>query len=428
MPNYSELVDLFLTFLLPEHAAEIGKFFEHFVLINMANLLRKLTFFFQKQPKHMKQVYAVLNDLSNDKDITMERLKEKVLPLLKGNQLLIDWFMELFGKPNESFSEEYETVYIKKSLSDSESSVDNYEEIHSKDLLEVPNIDDLNSCGVRYRNGKIMYQGTLLPAKISFLAHDAPPLIKGDEISLCSHEIRKHVKFSEPKKPEVAKDTPESSSSSLPKKTAKKYKLCDAQTLHAHAVRLNPFHAQNEEKLSDLASLLIPHHNTSGSNDERNSPKKTRNAKRTGNSPKKSLNKSPTSSPGNSANISPPLHSPSKALQTARKLKILVDDGTDEAPKKKVKPPTSKPAKVEKKKATKKQEAETTRKQDDERGAGSWTREEDKIILEEYRIHYDKKEEMLQVLLTKLTNRKETEINTRYEFLLDIVKMHKDKE
>lgn len=447
MPNYSELMDLFLSFLLPEHAAEIGKFFEHFVLTNMKNLLQKLNLYFNKQPSYLKKIYACLGELSNEKDLNMERLKEKVLPLLKGNQLLIDWFMQLFEKPLEGVQAEFESVYIKKSLSDSESSVDNYEEIHSKDLIECDNVDDLNACGVRYKNGKIMYHGTLLPAKISFLAHDAPSLLslKKEENPLCSHEIRKHVKFNDPKKIETV------STDEIKKKAKRrKFKLCDAPTLHAHAVRLNSVHAQNGEKLSDFAHLLTPSSGSSIIGDEKNSPKKPKSSKK---SPKKTLsNKSPSSSSGNSVNISPPSQSQSKALQTAKKLRNLVEDeepvkkkaklmetteqsipkivttikAADKQPKRSQKsidivdsPSTSKRNETEPKTNGNREKKPET---DDSRGTGGWTREEDKLILEEIKVGYTNKEELLDVLLTKLT-RSRSEINVRYDFLFDIILM-----
>lgn len=466
MPNYSDLVDLFLTFLLPEHAVEVGKFFEHFVQTNMTSLLQKLNAFFNKQPTHMKKVLTVLNELSNEDDLTMERLKQKLIPLVKGNQLLLDWFTGMFDKPMESNGGEFETVYIKKSLSDSDNSIDNYEEIHSKDIIECPSVDELNACSVKYRNGKIMYQGILLPAKISFLAHDTPPVdsdTQYDDNMLCMHEIRKHVKFNDPKKPE---ETPPVTVDDDQDAYNKKFKLCDAATLHAHAVRLNSVHAQNGEKLSDLNHLLG---SPGGSNDESSSPKKTKKK----HSPKKNLNKSPSSTAGPSTLPS----SPSKAVQTAKKLKHLIDDSNEEHSKKKAKSSDaletnkSKSAKhVDKKKtksekssegppakkcktdskspelgskksenispSTKKSEpaASSSKKSEltsskpeaiEERGAGNWTRDEDKKILEALQVGYKSKESLLDDLVAKLS-RKRSEISTRYEYLLDIVRMHND--
>lgn len=433
MPNYSELVDLFLTFLLPEHASEVGKFFEHFILSNMSNLLQKLKLHFREQPAHIKKIYACLNDLSNESNLTMDRLKAKVLPLLKSNALLTDWFMQLFDKPIESLSEEYETVHIKKSLSDSDSSIDNYEEIHSNELIECPNIDDLNSCGVKYKNGKLMYQGTLLPAKISFLAHEAPTIIsmRTDKTSLCLHQIRKHVQFNDPK---PAEETPDDVTEP-PKKKAKKFKLCDAQTLHAHAVRLNSVHAQNGEKLSDLMHLLNPSGSTNNGTDGDKSPRKQRNAKK---SPKKVLSKTSPTSSGNPVTIPQPTNSPSKIVHTSKRSSSAMDE--DEVPKRKSKisdQGDSMASKVSAKNHEKKKskadkatdgppkklqiEAKSTANSSEDRGG--WTRDEDQMILEQYQVGFKNKDELFNVLLKKL-DRTRPEISARYEFLMDIVKMH----
>jgi hypothetical protein len=437
MPNYTELVDLFLTFLLPEHATEVGRFFENFVFNNMSNLLQKLNFYFNKQPQHMRKIFTCLNELSNDPEITLERLKTKFQPLLKGNQLLIDWFDQLFEKPPASLNPEFECVYIKKSLSDSENSIDSYyEEIHSKDLVDGDNVDELNSCGVRYKNGKIMYQGILLPGKISFLAHDSvsvPPKEKRDPKSLCVHQLRKHVKFDDTKAIKES-EKPESSSKKSAKKAVKKHKLCDAQTLHAHAVRLNSVHAQNGEKLSDLTYLLTPPKRVNGSSD---SPKKARSVKRGAISPKK--NKSPSSSSGNS--VSPSSGSPSKAVQTAKKLRNLVNDDEQPTKKRKVADNQDKTSRADKKKKTqkandtaaalKKAEPETkpdnidssdSKSESSTRWAGDWTRDEDKLILEKINNH--NREDLLRALLPEL-KRSRSEISSRYDFLLDIIKMHK---
>jgi len=393
------------------------------VLTNMSNLIEKLNIQFNKQPSHMKKIYACLNELSNEADLTLDRLKLKVLPLLKGNQLLIDWFMQLFDRPTNSLPDEHEIVHIKKSMSDSESSADNHEEI--VELIESEN-NDFGSCGVKYINGKVMYRGrTLFPAKITFLAHDAP-LYEGKKNripSLCVHEIRRHVKFSEAKKAEDAAAT----ATSIPKKklrTSRRYKLCDQQTHHAHAVRLNTIHLHSNERLSDLAPLLIPPPPTPGGDDKQHSPRKSaKAAKKAGNSPvnqKKNLSKSPSSSSGNSVtSTSPSNGSPSsKALQTAKRLKSLVEETNEDQAKKKAKvtddaidqPSTSR--------------MESKISEDVAKPDGSWTRDEDKMILEEIKAGYSSKDELLGKLCKKLA-RALPEISTRYEFLLDLLMMMK---
>lgn len=445
LPNYSDLLDLFLTFLLPEHASEIGKFCEHFILTNMTNLIQKLNYFFRKQPSHMRKIYACLNELSNEQDLTLERLKAKILPLLKGNQLLIDWFIELFDRPSDDVSDEYEKLHLKKTMNDGEAD-DGYEEMQSQDIIECDN-DNFSSCGVKYINGKIMYRSkTLLPAKISFIANDVPIederllSIKDDKAqstSFCVHEIRKHIQFSDSKKLNEQIDA----RLVKKKKSSKKFKVCDSQTLHAHAVRLNPIHAQHGEKLNDIQHLLDT--NAQNINVNYESPRKQscKNGKKSGNSPKKTtIMKSPSSSSSDiSGNLSTP--SPSKTLQTAKKLKVLIDDEDGQQIKKqKVLDLSSEDADAEQimvqdhsenilatsvdEKITVIEEKITIIEEkvtviDNVKNA--WTRDEDKMILEEIKNDSSSKEEILNTLKEKLENRDESQICQRYEFLLNFV-------
>lgn len=431
MPNYSDLLDLFLTFLLPEHATEIGKFCEHFMLTNMTDLVEKLNFFFQKQP-HLKKIYACINELSNEQDLTLERLKSKILPLLKGNQVLIDWFMELFDRPSEnsvSSLDEYETLYMKKSLNDSDNFDDGYEEMQSQDLIDCEN-GNFPSCGVKYINGKIMYRcKTLLPAKISFLANDN---VSCDEKnnhhedsspSLCVHEIRKHIQFNDSKKP--ADEQNDEKAAKKKKIGRKKFKVCDAQTLKAHAIRLNAIHAQNGEKLADVMNQL----ETTGSSE---SPKKQiykATKKPSSTSPKKIL-KSPSSSSSDvSMNFSSP--SPSKTLQISRKLKTLINENSEDEQhlkKQKLMDSSSDSDRLNVLCSNEFMDEDTAPKTIEENGkklseseAVAWTREEDKLILEEIKNGFSDKCELFRNLSVKLDNREKEEIQKRFEFLLNFV-------
>ncbi|CAO1412968.1 unnamed protein product [Diamesa serratosioi] len=448
MPSYPDLVDIFLTFLMPEHAAEIGRFFEHFVLTNMTKLLQKLTFYFNKQPSHIKKIYSCLNDLSNESDLTMERLKSKILPLLKGNQLLIDWFLQLFEqeKPTESAIDEHETLYIKKSLSDSENSVDNHEELLSSDLLEIDVSDSM--CGVKYLNGKLQYRGRIiLPAKISFLAYDShhDDTTAREEIGnqLCVHELRKYVNtsFTKPEDKSGIMEKKEKTLQKVIKKRFKpeKYKLCDAQTLKAHAIRLNPLaYARNGEKFSDVAHLLTQS-NGIDKDEKQPSPKKTASKL----NPKKMLSPgvvkkivSPCSSSNTSSSslMSPSsIASPSRAVQTAKKLKFLIEqDGTEKSVKKRKTSETNLDVNFDLKSEApesikspeNKETSQPSKETENKTEKVGWTRDEDKIILEEIKKGYSSKDELLKLLNEQL-NRDSDEVTERYEFLLEILLMMK---
>lgn len=425
---------MFVTFLLPEHATEVGKFFENFILNNLQDLIKKIHIAFSKRPNQIKRILMCLNELSNERDVGIDVVREKLFPLLKGNKLLIDWFMQLFGKPLETPLSEYETINSKKVFNDDDAE-ELYEEIPSTDLIECDNIDEMKKCGVQYRNGKIYYySGSLFPAKISFLALDAkiPEQPKSDESKgLCTHAIRNNVSLKLTEEPnenvkktvgkkKAKKDAKESDENDEKKLKKKKPIICDSNALHAHAVRLNPVHAQNGEKLSDLAHYFT------------RSPKKTRNKKNT-NSPEKT---SPTIEAASSSETSPT----SSSAPSVSKLKL--DDVTDEPVKKRLRTdePTipritttivsadfssSSSSKKPRPEVSSSSSAATSSKKDKptpDRSSENWTRDEDKIILEEIKIEGAEKEKVIGVLLTKL-KRSRLEIQQRYEFLIDLVMM-----
>ncbi|KAG5680926.1 hypothetical protein PVAND_010402 [Polypedilum vanderplanki] len=448
LPGYPDLLDLFLNFLLPEHAAEIGKFCEHFLLTNMSNLIEKLNFFFRKQPSSLKKIYACINELSTESDLTIESIKLKILPLMKGNQLLIDWFMELFDRPPENniVQDEYETLHLKKFTSESEMVDDEYEEMQSQEFIDSSENNNLPVCGVKYINGKIMYRSkTLLPAKISFLACDAmiddkPNKDDENSSSLCIHEIRKHIQYNDGKK---SNDNEDSSKVKKKKTNIKKYKVCDSQTLRAHAIRLNSIHAQNGEKMSDVIHLLDASTKSYGNQE---SPKKglCRNTKKIlSNSPKKIL-KSPSSSSSSdisTTNFSSP--SPTKALDTkpqnsvqiVKKVRtIIINNNTtdDDQPTKKQKITENLLCDQQIQPLSNSNDEEEIIEEEKPNSSNNlvvttdivaWTRDEDKMILEEIKNGFsiENKENLINSLAVKLKNRDRSEIQERYEFLLNFV-------
>ena len=105
LPKHPELAQVFLAFLLPAEAEDIGKFFEHFIITNMQTFINKLNVYFNKQPAQIRKIYNCLNELAEDTELTVKKIEAKILPLLKGNQFLIEWFMQQFPEttPPERF-------------------------------------------------------------------------------------------------------------------------------------------------------------------------------------------------------------------------------------------------------------------------------------------------------------------------------------
>lgn len=140
LPDHPEFAETFISILLPGHAVQIGKFIEHRTVTNMNTFCNKLNIFFKKQPAQTRRIYSCINELSNDTNVTMEMMKSKILPLLRGNQLLIDWFLQIFPSERipESTSDEYESLIIKNNLTDEGTDSEVYETILQTDLMPDP--------------------------------------------------------------------------------------------------------------------------------------------------------------------------------------------------------------------------------------------------------------------------------------------------
>lgn len=94
--KHADLMEEFLTFLTPSQAREIGKLIPYYMLSNMSLFLRKLELYFKDQPAQLRKIYRSLTYLTTCVDVNMERVKTTILPLLKGNTLLTDWFLQIF--------------------------------------------------------------------------------------------------------------------------------------------------------------------------------------------------------------------------------------------------------------------------------------------------------------------------------------------
>lgn len=108
-----------------------------------------------------------MKELSEDSDVTIERIRLKVLPLLKGNQLLIDWFLQCVSPDKcDSNKDEYETLVLRKGNESFDD--DQFEYIPQSEIVADPNE---NPCHIRYMNGRLFYGNRFpLPAKLSFSA------------------------------------------------------------------------------------------------------------------------------------------------------------------------------------------------------------------------------------------------------------------
>lgn len=396
LPDHRELLEVFLSMLLPGHAAQLGKFFEHSVLANMQTLIAKLRIYFDKQPNQWKKIMNVLNELDAEQGVSMATIKQRFLPLLKGNPLLIDWFMQLFPteRPPEPQESEFEEMQTKNDVPF---------EVIPGSLIQADS-PDLPSCAIKYLQGKIQYGNRyILPADLSFLATSyeltgkAPRTVvpvekpapkkakrgagkKQDEEKAasptkpvgCIHAVAVSPMWEEN---ENISGTCSANNSGA----SKEEPLCDAVTLRAHMIRLNPPAAVDGGGAGSNSAADV-------------SPKKTQDWKTV---PINSRRTTKPMSPKKSSNAGSPKKG---AAETKRKRQAA----------------SSVSVKVE---ATHVVDVAGTPE------SIEWTREEDKIILEAVNGQKDTAEgEILDQLCAVISGRSREEISTRFQFIINVLK------
>ncbi|XP_022226226.2 uncharacterized protein LOC111076659 [Drosophila obscura] len=378
LPDYPELAEVFLNFLLPAEAAELGKFFQHFMISNASNFINKLNIYFCKQPAQIRKIYACLSELAELPSVSMKKVENKIMPLLKGNQFLCDWFVRQFpqGKPPKRMMPPVETFNLHEMQ---HNTTGEYTETVHDYADPVTQPKPPAACRLKYINGRMFYGSKiLLPAKLSFMAasiyneqlHDLPA---GSVDALtCVHGIRTHgeklLSLATSVDSDDAADRSEEDDASRgliidttgdELNSSSSIEMCDDLTLKAHAVRLNASLYGNQNfgaTSTPNASHSQGHHpnaRKTAINFGELSPRKQANSSGlsplSGLSPHLDKRKSPTKkvrSPQNQTQPKPRLNvtpmvvihetrpPPSPAIECAKRLRTLIDqesarDSTD---------------------------------------------------------------------------------------------------
>ncbi|KAK6643204.1 hypothetical protein RUM43_004708 [Polyplax serrata] len=189
---HTDLTEDFVAFLTPEQAVECGVFMEHLLLTSMSDFLNMIDIYFAKSPQQIKKIHSVLESLASQPNVNTEAVVNTVLPLLKGNPVLKDYFIHLLPdtRPPDNFCIDYEEVEYSELNSDVSDDEDNVEMIH------LPEVEDhyggdlcpcnchnekkkelgehCVSCSLKFINGKVFLQnGKLLrPARVVFDDYD----------------------------------------------------------------------------------------------------------------------------------------------------------------------------------------------------------------------------------------------------------------
>ncbi|XP_059607569.1 uncharacterized protein LOC132255513 [Phlebotomus argentipes] len=411
LPDHPELAELFLTLLLPGHAAQLGKFFEHFMLTNMQTLLMRINTYFAKQPHQLKKIYACLNELSREEGLTMDKIKARFLPLLKGNQLLTDWFLQLFPneRPPASDGDEFEVVSLRKHVPEEEVAKRSLTEEIQTDRLADP--FDNAPCSIKYMQGRIYYGNrVLLPAELSFLAasqeaaesrQDKASRARSD--AKCVHEIKQAwdqkiqegLRLLQSEPPDAGPADAAAADDHVAEQPAK---LCDYPTLKMHAYRLNPHAITSEMVLACQESA----------EEGKASPKKAGGSKKNPTSPKRSATKGGAKVETDSA------------VEMARRLKMFLT--AEEKPPKPRRVRQKKPPEDEEEEEEEEKEEVIPEKVETSEEDVTWTRDQDKVILEVINGELDSEEEVIERLVELMTERTREQITTRFHFLLNVLR------
>lgn len=377
-----------------------------------------------------------------EQDMTMAAIKQRFLPLLKGNPLLIEWFLQLFPTehPPEGQDNEFEELQTKNELP--------FEEIPAALVLAESGSDATQtqtSCPIKYMQGRIQYGNRyILPADLSFLATSyeltrtggkgettttttkgasaSTPTSTGNS-STRSKGKRGAVGSKKSEKsivgcihavgPQFCDETEDFSSGTSGTNSSlvtgqREEPLCDVATLKAHMNRLNPPMAVDATTTSSAT----------GAEEAKISPKKPHEWKTIPIDVKtsKTTNKQP---------LSPKKGSPRRAQnETKRKRQSSTTDKTNRESGAKAAVETVKP--VEDTRTSSGNDggkAGTASTTETTESVIEWTREEDKLILEVVNGQQGKTEEqILEQLSTAIPSRSRSDIRTRFQFIINVLK------
>lgn len=239
-----------------------------------------------------------LNELSDEPDVTIERIRQRLVPLLKGNPLLLDWFLQCLGPDRLDITkDEYETLLVRKGNDAIDEDAEAYEYMPQSAFAIDPNE---NPCHIRYMNGRLFYGNRFpLPAKLSFSAAacSVPSVtdaeryapINCDRINQyrcvhsikslgdskmrdcnkihvdCEHAASDEIEGSDDERPDVALcdekghfdvEDVEHASPTAGASHGAEHALCGEALLRAHSVRLNPAAHAAVHASSDLMGRL----------------------------------------------------------------------------------------------------------------------------------------------------------------------------
>ncbi|KAL3287114.1 hypothetical protein HHI36_001595 [Cryptolaemus montrouzieri] len=172
-PKYKDLADEFLLFLNAEQANAVGKLIPFFILNHMVKFLRNLEIYFKDQPSQLKKIYKSLLEFNDGTNASLDKVKSTILPLLRGNPLLCDCFLQIFIEESPTatlLNGTWEIIDVNKELCrpEDEAAFESVTISDSEDsacACSCHKIDEQQplkqhcvNCGLRFMHGKVYCQ------------------------------------------------------------------------------------------------------------------------------------------------------------------------------------------------------------------------------------------------------------------------------
>ncbi|XP_071445491.1 uncharacterized protein mute [Hetaerina americana] len=195
---HRDLLEEFSCFLNSKQALHHGCLASHLSGIQMRDFIHKLEVYFAKQPNHVHKIMDAISDLSNRPNISLEEIKEEIVPLLKGNLILLHKLLQLLPteRPLDSLMTDFEELEFGEDmdLNGDHEPVENVRlpdkelgdrfggegcacPCHSVPPLCAPQSEKessrsshCNRCGLKFVNGRVILQTAkgIRPAKVIF--------------------------------------------------------------------------------------------------------------------------------------------------------------------------------------------------------------------------------------------------------------------
>ncbi|XP_013162595.1 PREDICTED: uncharacterized protein LOC106114065 [Papilio xuthus] len=116
--EHKDVVEEFLLFLKPGQAAEVGRFMDHFMIVQMTNFINELRITLSRKPTVLRKI---LREMTNGVNCgTSESMKARILPHLRSHPRLIQMFKSLFPdeRPPDSVYENNTAALDEKFLTE----------------------------------------------------------------------------------------------------------------------------------------------------------------------------------------------------------------------------------------------------------------------------------------------------------------------